>query len=334
MNFRQVTLALLVAVGLSGGAWAAGEDDAAALTTQIQTMDASATTKGSSPVTGKIAGDFEAFAGSKENSTALVTGLRNGSEITLTQEGEPSATFTPATKPMGYGNVSTSLALAKYQLAQQGITNPTPEQLQTALNGGSITIDGKTVDYQGVLQMRADGLGWGQIAQQLGTKLGPVVSGIKAQNAHIATLPAAKSVTSTTTTGVTTASGARSNGSSGGNKGVSGGKGVVTAGGARSSAGGSGDKGASSGKGIVTAGGGTVSGTSNGRSTSQPTTAGGGASAPRGQGIVTAAGQGGSPVAHGLTGGSGGGVVNASGAAAGASSGGGSGHGKALGRVK
>jgi antitoxin (DNA-binding transcriptional repressor) of toxin-antitoxin stability system len=293
---------------LSDGALAASDDDAATLTTQIQTMDASATAKGSSPVTGKIAADFEAFAGSQENSTALVTGLRNGSEITLTQEGEPSATFTPATKPMGYGNVSTSLALAKYQLAQQGITNPTPEQLQTALNGGSITVDGKTVEYQGVLQMRADGLGWGQIAQQLGTKLGPVVSGIKAQNAHIATLPAATSATNATTTGVTTASGARSSGGSGGNKG-------------------------SGGKGVVTAGGGTVSGPSNGRSTSQPTTAGG-ASAPHGQGIVTAAGQGASPVAQGVAGATGHGVVNASGAAAGASSGGGSGNGKALGRVK
>jgi antitoxin (DNA-binding transcriptional repressor) of toxin-antitoxin stability system len=334
MNFHQVTLALLIAAVLSGGALAASEDEAAALTTQIQTMDASATTKGASPVTGKIAADFEAFAGSNENSTALVTGLRNGSEITLTQKGEPSATFTPATKPMGYGNVSTSLALAKYQLVQQGITNPTPEQLQTALNGGAITIDGKTVEYQGVLQMRADGLGWGQIAQQLGTKLGPVVSGIKAQNARIATLPAATSATSTTTTGVTTASGARSSAGSSGHKGASGGRGVVTAGGAPSSGGGSANKGASGGKGIVTAGGGTVSGASNGRSTSQPTTAGGGASAPRGEGIVTAAGQGGSPVAHGVTGGTGAGVVNASGTAAGASSGAGSGNGKALGRGK
>ena len=34
-----------------------------------------------------------------------MTGLRSGSEITLTEKGEPSATFTPATKPMGYGNV-------------------------------------------------------------------------------------------------------------------------------------------------------------------------------------------------------------------------------------
>ncbi|MDX1373935.1 MAG: hypothetical protein R3357_00120 [Burkholderiales bacterium] len=289
----------------------AGADEAAALTGEIMTMDGSATTKGSGVVTGKIATDFESFAGSKDNSTALVTGLRSGSEITLTQPGEPSATFMPATKPMGYGNVSTSLALAKHQLAQQGITNPTPEQLQTALNGGSITVDGKTVEYQGVLQMRADGMGWGRIAQQLGTKLGPVVSGIKAQNAHIATLPAARSAP-VTSTGVTTASGVRSSGAGGANK-------------AKSSPGG---------KGVVTAGGGGAAAAAKGHGAGRVTTAGGGASAPRGQGIVTAGGGGGSPVAQGIARGHGSGVVNASGAAAGASSGGGQGNGKALGHGK
>jgi len=313
MNFRQTTLGLLVAAALSGGAWAASGDEAAALSGEIMTMDGSATTKGSGVVTGKIATDFETFAGSKENSTALVTGLRSGSEITLTQPGEPSATFVPATKPMGYGNVSTSLSLAKYQLAQQGITNPTPEQLQTALNGGSITIDGKTVEYQGVLQMRADGMGWGQIAQQLGTKLGPIVSGMKAQNAKLATLPAAKSSTGATATGATAT-------------------GVTTANGARGNGVGSHSKSSSNGKGIVTAGGGGASGVAKGRGAGHVTTASGGASAPRGQGIVTAGGAPGSPVAHGLARGHGGGVVNASGAAAG--SGGGQGNGKALGHAK
>jgi len=313
MNFRQTTLGLLVAAALSGGAWAASGDEAAALSGEIMTMDGSATTKGSGVVTGKIATDFETFAGSKENSTALVTGLRSGSEITLTQPGEPSATFLPATKPMGYGNVSTSLSLAKYQLAQQGITNPTPEQLQTALNGGSITIDGKTVEYQGVLQMRADGMGWGQIAQQLGTKLGPIVSGMKAQNAKLATLPAAKSSTGATATGATAT-------------------GVTTANGARGNGVGSRSKSSSNGKGIVTAGGGQAAGVAHGRGAKHVTTAGGAASAPRGQGIVTAGGAPGSPVAHGLARGHGGGVVNASGAAAG--SGGGQGNGKALGHAK
>ena len=230
MKIRRPALALLVAAALSGGAHTVAADEAAALTGEIQTMDASATTKGSGAVTGKIASDFQSFAGSRENSTALVSGLRNGSEVTLTQKGEPSATFTPATKPMGYGNVSTSLSLAKYQLAQQGITNPTPEQLKIALNGGTIDYGGKTVDYQGVLQMRADGMGWGQIAQQLGTKLGPVVSGMKAQNTHIATLPAVKHAT-TSTRPARPARPARSDAANNGRS-ASGGKGIVTASGA------------------------------------------------------------------------------------------------------
>ena len=241
-----------------------------------------------------------------------MSGLRNGSEIALTQKGEPSATFTPATRPMGYGNVSTSLSLAKYQLAQQGITNPTPEQLQTALNGGTITYNGKTVDYQGVLQMRADGLGWGQIAQQLGTKLGPVVSGMKAQNTHIATLPAVKHATTSTSAGATSAAGAAGASAANNGRSVSGGKGIVTASGASAAPGAAKGKG---GDGV--------------------TTAGNGASSPRGQGIVTAAGTGASPVAHG-TGNGKGGVVTASGVSTGASAAGGSGNGngKAVGHTK
>lgn len=345
MNYRRTTLALLVAVALSGAARADSSDQAAALTGEIQTMDGSATTMGSGVVTDKIAADFEMFAGSKENSTALVTGLRSGSEITLTQEGEPSATFTPATKPMGYGNVSTSLALAKHQLALQGITEPTPEQLQTALNGGTITINGETVEYQGVLQMRADGMGWGRIAQQLGTKLGPVVSGIKSQNAHIAAQPAAQPATGQTTSGVTTAGGTGSSAGAPKRKASSGGQGVVTAGGAAASGNAKGRSanhvttaggGASAprGRGVVTAGGGAGAGVAHGRSANHVTTAGGGASVPRGQGIVTAGGGGGSPVAHGLSRGGGSGIVTGSGAAAGASQAGGQGNGKALGHAK
>jgi antitoxin (DNA-binding transcriptional repressor) of toxin-antitoxin stability system len=309
MLIRPRVLALLVAAALAG-ATSARADDAAALSGAIQTMDASATTKGAGAVTGKIAADFQSFAGSKENSTALVTGLRSGSEITLTQTGEPSASFTPATKPMGYGNVSTSLSLAKYQLAQQGITNPTPEQLKIALNGGTITYEGKTVEYQGVLQMRADGMGWGQIAQQLGTKLGPVVSGIKSQNAHLATLPAAKRATASTTTGARTATGASAGSSARAND----------------------SRGAAGGKGIVTAGGTAGPGNAKGKGTEGVTTAGSSSSTPRGQGIVTAGGAGASPVAQGVGQGKAG-VVSASGTSTGAS-GGGSGNGKAVGLSK
>lgn len=281
MKIRPRTLAILISAALAGPAQLARADDAAALSTQIQTLDSTATTKSQGAVTGKIAADFQSLAGSKENATALVTGLRSGSEITLTQTGEPSATFTPPTKPMGYGNVSTSLALAKAQLAQQGITNPTPEQLKIALNGGSITVDGKTVEYQGILQMRADGMGWGQIAHQLGTKLGPVVSGIKSQNTRVATLPAAKP---SAATGVTTATGQAAR------------AGHTTAGG-RGNSGNGGNGG--NGKGLVTAAGTSASG----------------------HGVVSAAGSAGSASAHGAGHGQGQGIVKASGAGAGGSQG-------------
>lgn len=315
MKIRRAAFALLVAAALSGGAYTVAADEAAALTGEIQTMDASATTKGVGAVTGKIATDFQSFAGSRENSTALVSGLRNGAEVTLTQKGEPSATFTPATKPMGYGNVSTSLSLAKYQLAQQGITNPTPEQLKVALNGGTIDYGGKTVDYQGVLQMRADGLGWGQIAQQLGTKLGPVVSGMKAQNTHIATLPAVKhAATSTSASATNATNAARVTGANAANNGrsASGGKGIVTASGASA-----------------------ASSAAKGKGADAVTSAGNGVSSPRGQGIVTAAGTNASPGAQGVGHGKGG-VVTASGVSTGASAAGGSGNGngKAVGHTK
>ncbi len=297
------TIATLAAAAMLGGAHAVRADEAADLTGAIQTMDASAASRGQGAVTGRIASDFESFAGSQHNSTALVNGMRTGAPITLTQPGQPPATFTPPTRPMGYGNVSTSLALAKYQLAQQGIANPTPEQLKTALNGGTITVDGKTVEYKGILQMRADGMGWGQIAHGVGTKLGPVVSGIKSQNAQIAKLPATAKPVSSATTGVATAGGV-----------------------AKPTA--------ADGRGVVTAAGAPAPAKVKGKTADGVTTANAGASSARGQnqGIVTAAGQGGAPSAQGAAHGRSG-LVTASGANA-AAAGGGPGNGKALGHAK
>ena len=74
---------------------------------------------------------------------------------------------------------------------QVGIMQPTPQQLQAALTGGTvITGSGPTLtthNLQGVLTMRSQNLGWGQIAQKLGTKLGPVVSGMKSANQNMTT---------------------------------------------------------------------------------------------------------------------------------------------------
>ena len=78
---------------------------------------------------------------------------------------------------MGYGNVRIALSLAEAQLASQGISNPTATELQGALMGSTTIGPAGTTTTEGVLQMRASGMGWGQIANTMGYKLGPIMSG-------------------------------------------------------------------------------------------------------------------------------------------------------------
>ena len=101
------------------------------------------------------------LAGSKDNSTALVTGLRDGSVIKLTS-GNTVTTIDPPTQKMGFGNVDNALALTQASLEKKGITDATTEQLKTAL------LD--------VLNLRAAGEGWGEIAHSLGFNLGELKS--------------------------------------------------------------------------------------------------------------------------------------------------------------
>jgi hypothetical protein len=100
---------------------------------------------------------YSKLAGSKQNATSLVEGLREGSPVKLTK-GESTETFTPPTGKMGFGNVDNALALAEASLREKGITNPTPAQLEASV--------------MEILRMRADGKGWGQIAHAKGFKLG------------------------------------------------------------------------------------------------------------------------------------------------------------------
>lgn len=156
----------------------------------------------STTVENRISGSFINFAGSPDNASALTSGLRQGTPINLTSTA-PDGTlvitsFTPATGPMGYGNVRISQALAQQQLASLGITNPTPEQVAASLNGGQITYVGPngvttTTTLRGVLEQRAAGQGWGQIAQSYGTKLGPVIAGLK--STHGAATPPPTGIT-------------------------------------------------------------------------------------------------------------------------------------------
>lgn len=163
--------------------------------------------------------DFGAFAGSDANAQSLYTGLRTGTRISLTgattttsggAATTPVVQFDAPTQPMGNGNVFISMALAKQQLANYGITNPTPQQLQAALTGGTIIPAGtnaQPVVMKGVLVQRADGMGWGSIAKASGMNLGTVVSGLRSGKPP-ATAGTATATSAGGSTSVTTAAGA------------------------------------------------------------------------------------------------------------------------------
>jgi hypothetical protein len=227
MKIKAIFVTTALALGLSVQVFA---DTTSALNTEASRMNTLAASHGETNVTGKISGTFNSFLGS--DSTAVVTGLRNGTPITLTTT-TPAATpgaaptvtttvITPPTGKMGHGNVFTSLALAKQQLGQLGINQPTPDQLQAALTGGTITTGTgatpTTTKLQGVLTMRSQGMGWGQIAQQQGTKLGPVISGLKSANKQMTTTNASStgSQSTSSSSGIVSGSG-KSHGNSGQN---------------------------------------------------------------------------------------------------------------------
>jgi hypothetical protein len=65
--------------------------------------------------------------------------------------------------------------LAKQQLGTMGITEPTPQQLQAALTGGSVTTTATTAtgtptttttELDGILTMLSQNMGWGQDRRQ------------------------------------------------------------------------------------------------------------------------------------------------------------------------
>ena len=181
-------------------------------TGETSSLDALALSQGQGKVVDKLSAEFSSFLG--DDSRAVVTGLRTGTpfEVTSTttsSTGTPTTTVTtinPPTGQMGFGNVKITLALAETHLSQYGITQPTPEQLQAALLGGAIMTgsgtSATTTDLQGVLTMRSQGMGWGEISKELGYKLGSVVSGHNAAK-HGATV----GTTSSTGSGIVNGAG-------------------------------------------------------------------------------------------------------------------------------
>ena len=147
----------------------------------------------------RIDARYSSFAGSTANLESLAAGLRQGTQIRLTGSGE-TALVQPPTRPMGYGNITRTLDLSSRQLAALGITDPTPQEISAALNGGTVHTATGDVTLQGVLQLRSDGMGWGQIAHAIGVHPGM-------GSAKLAPAPVSAPAPAASASGITTAAG-------------------------------------------------------------------------------------------------------------------------------
>lgn len=152
------------------------------VTTVVQQLD----TEGPAVVQ-RITTEVGGVACSPDTVESLVDALHNGSAVTITTEvnGQPeSATFTPTGPRLGYGEAYIALGLAAEELRDAGITScATPQEWQAVLDGGPITVTTTGVavaqprQFPGILNLRAQGQGWGQIAQSGNVQLGQVLSG-------------------------------------------------------------------------------------------------------------------------------------------------------------
>ncbi|HEX9673144.1 MAG TPA: hypothetical protein VGA12_06880 [Burkholderiales bacterium] len=170
--------ALLLTALLGAGGLAAGTDAQDAATS---TAPRAAVSSGEPQAQVRLVGEFSALAGSEANAHSLVTGLRQATEITLTAPGAggrpgTATRLVPPTRPMDYGNVRVTLVLAREQLAQLGVNQPTPGQIKAVLAGGGIAsrTNGRAASpflHPGLLQMRAGGMSWTKIAGTMGITL-------------------------------------------------------------------------------------------------------------------------------------------------------------------
>src|SRR5260370_40100814 len=79
--------------------------------------------------TDRLVQQYTSFAGSETNANSLVTGLRDGTPVTLSSSTSAGTTFTPPTGKMGVGNVDIAPALSEAELKKQGISTPPPPPL-------------------------------------------------------------------------------------------------------------------------------------------------------------------------------------------------------------
>ncbi len=159
--FKLSSIAIVAMLGLSASILLVAQDEADT----------------DSSVAENIANDFNDFLG--DDSGAFVDGLRNGDALSLGTDPAEVINIENNAGPMGFGEVSLTLGLAE-SLLGDGATH---QEIADALHND------KGV---GILDMRADDLGWGQIFAAYGTTVGAVMSRLNANEAAQARLAIAQ----------------------------------------------------------------------------------------------------------------------------------------------
>jgi hypothetical protein len=119
-----------------------------------------------------LAERFADLAGSTDAASQVVAGLRSGGDFSITRDVETvqpdgsivietvETAVANANDAMGFGEINNALTLADALVE----------------SGAFADVGAALGDPDGILQLRADGLGWGEIAQELGFNLGALVS--------------------------------------------------------------------------------------------------------------------------------------------------------------
>jgi hypothetical protein len=112
----------------------------------------------------RLVTEFTPLVGNREATEALVMSLRNGRPAKGTDTAAPAA----ASAPLSYGETRYALKLAQGRLAQDGVTQPSTDQLEAALYGGTLDLPAGAKVLAGVLPQHERGVSWGNLAQDVG----------------------------------------------------------------------------------------------------------------------------------------------------------------------
>lgn len=157
------------------------------VTTLVQQLD-----RQGPAVIQRISSQLGELVCSQDTVQNLVNALHDGQSVTLTSNvngQQQSSTFNATGTRLGYGEAFIALSLAAEQLRNAGVTGcATPEQWQAVLLGGPLAVNqtssgsnsfasaSSSTTVPGIITLRNQGQGWGQIARSANVQLGQIVS--------------------------------------------------------------------------------------------------------------------------------------------------------------